>query len=125
MRSCRSMRRFAASLGLVALMLQLALSFAHIHRSDILPSSLVSLAGHTAADARASGQTDDNQIPGLPDDDCPICAVMHLAGTIDVPSPPALPLPAHFTFASLEAHSASFVGIANRFPFQTRAPPAA
>jgi len=38
MRAFRSIRRFGAALGLFALLLQLTLSFAHIHPDDLLPA---------------------------------------------------------------------------------------
>jgi hypothetical protein len=121
----RSIRRFGAGLGLVALLLQLALSFAHVHPEDLLPRSLAGLAEQVAGKAQLPGDGQDHQAPGSPHDDCPICAVMHLAGTIVMPTAPLLSLPAAFATTSFAAGDFSYVPIARRLPFQTRAPPTA
>jgi hypothetical protein len=124
MRGFRSIRRFGAALGLFALLVQLALSFGHVHLEDLLGASAASTAA-VAGKAQPASPAQDRHTPGVPHDDCPICAVMHLAGTIVLPEPPALALPVAFrvvTFAS-----ADFVAtvIPRRPPFQTRAPPTA
>ena len=92
MRGFRSIRRFGAALGLFALLLQLALTFAHIHPEDIFPSA--SGASAQVADrSQPGGRDPDRQAPGAPHDDCPTCTVMHLAGTVVVPDAPALAVP--------------------------------
>jgi hypothetical protein len=122
MRWFRSIRRFGAGLGLFALLLQLALAFGHVHPEDLLPRALAGFADHVAGKV-AAGQ--DREAPGSPHDDCPICAVMHLAGTIVVPGAPSLALPAQFTTTSFVAGDFSYLPIPRRLPFQTRAPPTA
>jgi hypothetical protein len=125
MRRLRSIRRFGAGLGLFALLLQLALSFAHIHPEDLLPRSLAGFADHVAGKAQVPPGGQDRQAPGSQHDDCPICAVMHLAGTIVVPVAPSLALPTQFTTTSFAVSDVSYVPIPRRLPFQTRAPPTA
>jgi hypothetical protein len=124
MRGLRSIRRFGAGLGLFALLLQLTLAFAHIHPEDMLGTAAPGLAQAAAGDAVADRDA-DRQVPGAPHDDCPICAAMHLAGTIVVPDPPALAVPTEFTRASFAAEDFVTAVIPRRLPFQTRAPPAA
>ena len=124
MRAFRSIRRFGAALGLFALLLQLTLSFAHIHPDDLLPAG--SGAAARIADASQPGGSDPGrEAPGAPHDDCPICSVMHLAGTIVVPDAPALAVPTQFTTAHFAAADIAAVLIVRRLPFETRAPPTA
>jgi hypothetical protein len=118
----RSIGRFGAGLGLFALLLQIALSFDHIHPDELQSRSLVSLVDQLAAKARLPLP---DQAPGSSHDNCPICSVMHLAGAIVLPSLPSLLLPAQFTMASLAADDLSYIPITRRLAFQTRAPPTA
>ena len=124
MRRLRSIRRFGAGLGLFALLLQLALSFGHVHPEDLLGASaggIQTVAGKTQPLSPAQ----DRHAPGAPHDDCPICAVMHLAGTIVLPDAPALALPTQFTVAVFSTDGHVAVVVPRRPPFQTRAPPIA
>jgi hypothetical protein len=124
MRWFRSIRRFGAALGLFALLLQLALTFAHIHPDDLFPSAS-GAAAQIADGSQAGGRDPERQAPSAPHDDCPICSVMHLAGTVVLPAAPALAAPVQFTTAHFAA--AEFVPpfIPRRLPFETRAPPTA
>ena len=123
MRGLRSIRRFGAGLGLFALLLQLTLSFAHIHPEDLLGAP-VGAAERVAGKAPA-GPGQDRHGPGVPHDDCPICSVMHLAGTIVLPDAPVLALPTEFAVAVFAANEPLTTVIPRRLPFQTRAPPLA
>src|SRR5437870_1354500 len=102
MRGLRSIRRLGAGLGLFALLLQLALAFAHIHPEDVVGASGFVSSEEIAGKALTPGDQ-DRHVPGAPHDDCPICAVMHLAGTIVMPDPPVLALPTEFTVAAFAA----------------------
>ena len=124
MRGLRSIRRFGAGLGLFALLLHLTLSFAHIHPEDLLGAPAAGVAEKVPGKA-LSDPDQDRQPAGAPHDDCPICAVMHLAGTIVVPQPPALAVPTAFTVATFAAEDFVATIVPRRLPFQTRAPPSA
>lgn len=124
MRRFRSTRRFGAALGLFALLLQLALSFGHVHAEDLLGASSASIQV-LAGKAPSANPAQNRHFPGTPHDDCPICTVMHLAGTIVVPEPPVLVLPTQFTTAVFSTNDLLAVVIPRRLPFQTRAPPTA
>ena len=124
MRGLRAIRRFGAGLGLFALLLQLTLAFAHIHPEDVFGTAAAGVAQEAAGDALA-GRDQDRRAGGAPHDDCPICAAMHLAGTIVLPVPPALAFPTDFTVAVFAAEDFVTTVISRRLPFQTRAPPAA
>jgi Protein of unknown function (DUF2946) len=123
MRAWRSRRQFGAGLGLFALLLQLTLSFAHVHPEDLLGASAVSVVDEAAGKVLADR---DSHVPGAPHDDCPICAVMHLARNIVLPDPPAFAVPTEFTVAAFSANDLVEIIVApRRLPFQTRAPPVA
>jgi hypothetical protein len=125
MRALRSLRRFGAGLGLFALLLQLTLSFEHVHPEDLLGASAASITEQGAGKA-LTDRDQDRHTPGAPHDDCPICAVMHLAGTIVLPDPPALAAPTEFTVAAFATDNlVTITVVARRPPFQTRAPPSA
>jgi hypothetical protein len=124
MRRLRSIRRFGAGLGLFALLLQLALSFGHIHPEDLLGTSAAGIAT-VAGKAPPTSPAPDRRDSGVPHDDCPICAVMHLAGTIVLPDPPALALPAQFAVTVFPTDDLVAIVVPRRPPFQTRAPPIA
>jgi Protein of unknown function (DUF2946) len=124
MRRLRPIRRFGAGLGLFALLLQLALSFGHVHPEDLLGASAAGM-GAVAGEAQPASPAQDRHAPGAPHDDCPICAVMHLAGTVVLPDPPVLALPAQFALTVLPADDLVSTVIPRRLPFQTRAPPLA
>jgi Protein of unknown function (DUF2946) len=125
MRRLRSIRRFGAGLGLFALLLQLALSFDHVHPEDLLGASATGIAEKVAGKAQPARTEQNRHVPGAPHDDCPICAVMHLAGTIVLPAPPGLALPSQFTVAVFSTDDLVAVVVPRRPPFQTRAPPIA
>jgi hypothetical protein len=124
MRRLRSIRRFGAGLGLFALLLQLALSFGHLHPEDLLGASAARI-GAVADKAQPANPAQDRHAPGAPHDNCPICAVMHLAGTVVLPDPPVLALPAQFTVTVLSSDDFVTILIPRRPAFQTRAPPIA
>jgi Protein of unknown function (DUF2946) len=124
MRAWRSRRRLGAGLGLFALLLQLILGFAHIHPEDLRGPAAAGVAEDTAGTAPADRDQDRNA-PGAPHDDCPICAVTHLAGTVVLPHPPALALPTAFTVAPFAGEDFVTTVIPRWLPFQTRAPPLA
>jgi hypothetical protein len=123
----RAKRRNGARIALCALLLQLALSFGHIHREDFAGFAAgLAAASQSAAvsDPQGSGP-DGHGTSGPAHDECLICATMHLAGALVLPAPPAIVLPAmagrianlpHAEF-SLAAHRHSL--------FQSRAPPTA
>lgn len=111
-------------LGLAALGLQLILSFGHIHAEDFKPAAgdLV-LAG--AASLAVDGSTTPDQPPLEPDHDdyCPVCATMHLAGTLMLPEPPLLPIPSAWTHRVLRPAIVNTLQVSRYSLFQTRAPP--
>ena len=122
MRWFRRNMRFGSWCALLALTIQLVMSFGHLH----FASSAATAALASAAEPLA-GTPDDPPTPSKHSrvaDYCTICASLHLAGllTAEPPSVPALlpPVQARLT-ARIEAQSSSHSGL----PFNARAPPLA
>lgn len=118
----RKRLRFGGWLALLALALQLALSFGHIHAEDFAPTANI----QTAIDAdQGGGIPADPEHHGLGHHDCGICATLSLLATLVIPSPPTLTTPATHEVASFDAtDSRQNIGAVPRF-FQARAPPRA
>ena len=115
-------RQCGAYLALLALTLQLALSFGHLHARDISASGIVS--AKTSVGAELSKQSPSK----LADDEdlCPICFSGFLLATSFVPDAPQPPV--SFAFESIDhlfARSIGHVAAIRRTPFQPRAPPLA
>jgi hypothetical protein len=109
-------RRLSGWLALLALAIQLAVSFGHMHREDFVHGR----PGLTVV-------TQGNGVPpGDPDDDhltCDICATVHLAGTLLLPAPPAIALPAEITIARLTASEHPATQRTAAIAFNARGPP--
>jgi DUF2946 family protein len=122
-------RSCGAWLALLALTLQLALSFGHLHARDISVSGIVAAKASIDSWHRQAGAELSKQSPSkLADDDelCPICFSGFLLSTSFVPAAPQPPLA--FAFESIDhrvARTIGFVAAARRTPFQPRAPPLA
>jgi hypothetical protein len=120
-RAWQSRRRIAAAAGLLAMLLQLCVSFGHVHADQLGGRSTTLLA------VRCDASPCRSHVPvGFPDDDCPICAAVHMAATGLIPAPPSLAAPAQFVAISQRPIFVStHLAVRRHSPFQTRAPPAA
>lgn len=109
--------RLGARIALLAIAVQLVLSFGHIH----------AIALQTAPSIQATQQlpAPGHEPDQHPDDFCAICAVMAMAATAMAAAPPALPIPQAFelTRPSMDAMFAE--PRSARAAFQSRAPPLA
>jgi hypothetical protein len=134
----RSNIRHGSRLALVALAVQLVLSFGHFHgvaaqaapavqssQAQIQPSD----ADHPAAPDIAVSEdtrpqtTPDHDSGQQPADNCAICAVIALANTALFATPPLLELPQAVEFLYLTT-DAEFVHLNHaRVAFRSRAPP--
>ena len=113
--------RSSGWLALIALGLQLTLSFGHIHAEDFQTN----FAAANAAAAQNQTAPADNHKDGDQDDFCPICAVMHMAGTSLLPAAPLVGLPADIVSVVFVAVDLTALPpLAGQF-FQARAPPQA
>lgn len=115
----RTNRHFGARLALVAVALQLVLTFGHVHiRAAAVASAIeASHASHTAPLSPGhSGPGDSN---------CPVCTLIQLSA-ISAPSvAPELPLPIAIDLVTLQPGNMLAVRIALPASFQARAPPVA
>lgn len=122
MRSVPRCRRIASWLALGALVLQLVLSFGHVH----LDGRYGANAGASISGFAANAQPQPAPQPGDHDDDyCAICASIYLAATSFVPQAPPLPVP--FVSRPIEHFGSAPIAFVapRRTPFQSRAPPLA
>ncbi len=122
MRRLRYGGKFASWLALVALAIQFAVSFGHVHLDGV---RRIDAAAAIAARPTHTAQSLPSPPPGDKDEYCAICASIYLAAGSFVPPPPLLPVPlASITIAHFDR--AAFVLVApQRLAFQSRAPPLA
>jgi hypothetical protein len=128
MRARAFARRCGAYLALTALMLQLALSFAHVHKHDLAFSGLDRTDLVSVAHARSVLQAVTRQPSRLADDDdhCPICFSGFLLSNSSLPDVPANPHPLHVAEIGCAFNPASDRASRPRCAsFLSRAPPAA
>jgi hypothetical protein len=110
-------------LALLALAVQVILSFGHVHLSIFAPTSTPSAAA--IGSVLPGGGAPSHNPDGSPDADCQICAVMQLASMSAASAPPALPLPTSFRSIRLQAPAELAASSSPHALFQARAPPAA
>jgi hypothetical protein len=112
----RSNIRLGSRLALLALTVQLVLSFGHFH-------PLAAQAAPDTVAASGQQQSPTNHDTDQPNDGCAICAVMAMAGTVLFSTPPLLLLPQAIAF-SYRTTDAKFVQLSSAsVAFQPRAPP--
>jgi len=113
---------FGARLALIALTLQLVLTFGHVH-ALAAPSTGVTLLSKAVAPG-GSGSHDPAD-KGLADSGCPTCALIQIVGTSTPALAPTLPLPAVDGFTTLRPHAELASARAPHFRSRARAPPSA
>jgi DUF2946 family protein len=122
-------RQCGAYLALVALTLQLALSFGHLHARDISASGIVLAKTSTDGWHRRTGAEVSKQSPSrLADDEdlCPVCFSGFLLSTSFVPDAPQPPVSSGFEHIDrIFPRTIGLVAAARHAPFQPRAPPRA
>jgi hypothetical protein len=128
MRWWRIRRMGVAGLGLFALLLQLFMSFGHVHIHALIvqraaADSSVVVEG---AASKSTVPTQEQTPSRLPDDDCPICATMHLTASGLLPAPPCIAVALSFSYVSHQTLIDAFdFRVSRHVLFQTRAPPIA
>jgi hypothetical protein len=114
----RSRSYWASYLALFALACQLVVSFGHVHFDG---GALT--AGRGSIVAKAVVDPASKQSPAA-DEHCPICALIHLAGTLVPANAPALlQLAAFGRFLLLAAIEFDFDAALRHSPLGARAPP--
>ncbi|MFZ5739906.1 hypothetical protein BJ123_14515 [Rhodopseudomonas thermotolerans] len=110
--------RWGARLALIALALQFALSFGHIHVHDLERAAI-------AETASVTGPTtpDSDHHPGGATDLCAVCAVVAMAGSALDAAPPTLPQQQAHAFHYRLSEAGSAEPSSPSGAFQPRAPP--
>jgi hypothetical protein len=131
MRWFRTRSRWVSCLALLALTLQLALSFGHLHLRDVLGEthSSASVDASTLAslsdEQRTSAQGTDGSHHEHEDEYCAIYAINGLIGSAQHAEPPALLMPQQVGRARRAlGYEAPLAGL-HHVLFQARAPPIA
>jgi hypothetical protein len=118
--------RRGAYLALAALVLQIAVSFGHVHLDGVARAAphatVTGTQQATLAQATGHGPT---QNTGGDDDYCAICASIFLVSTSFVSEPPKLPVPVGFERIRHSISIARGIVEPRRVAFRSRAPPAA
>ncbi|WP_409189967.1 DUF2946 family protein [Bradyrhizobium sp. RDM4] len=127
----RSNIRHGARLASFALLVQFALTFGHSHwfaqaaplaQSQLTGSAKTIAGADHAAVEKPSPAAPDREHPG--DDNCAICALVAMAGTVMFATPPLLQLPQAVELL-YRTTDAEFVHLNSvRTAYQPRAPPA-
>jgi hypothetical protein len=128
MRWFRSRSRLGSYLALFALAVQLTLSFGHVHLERyLLGRQSATLTGVRVTTVSTSAiDPAGKETPALADDCCPICALIHLAGTLVLAAAPSLPQLGVFSPSPLEAAPLAFDLAGPHYsPLGARAPPLA
>ncbi len=132
-------RRYGAWPGLAALVLQLVLSFGHIHVGQGHIGNVhlnaaargfgVSLGATTVTTHHVTLADTSKKLPaqnsGDDDDYCAICASIFLTSTSFIAEPPQLPLPIGFERVALTYSADQGMSAPRHVLFRSRAPPAA
>src|SRR5215472_5770922 len=118
--ACRHKRQ-GVLLALIALVLQVALTFGHVHLHGLSGSSPRIAAGQASL-AHPPLQP-PAQTPSDNDDYCVICASIFLASSAFAPAPPQLLVPANFERVEHGFNAARSLAEPLRLAFRSRAPP--
>jgi hypothetical protein len=118
--------RVLARVVLFALAAQLALSFGHVHRDDLVPPAAAAALAASPVQQAADGP--QSPIPihksgGTADDFCAICAFIQLANVSMTAAALPLPPPVAVGWSHVEATAELHLTAAPRRGFQARGPP--
>jgi hypothetical protein len=116
----RTNRRFAGTLALFALALQITLAFGHIHLRDFAGVPGVAAA---QAQAAATDRAGDRNTGHSTDDYCAICATANLAGSLVLRDLVALPVPVASIDTSYGHYCSTSCSRIDHALFRARAPP--
>jgi len=124
MTQSRSIRQFGGYTALLALLLQFALSFGHLHKEEVFgPAGLrVITTRSVLAEPHASGTVDPHDVD-MPADGCAICAVMAMVASSIVPDTLDIPKLCSTGLVPVFAGTGFLISEPGYRLFQTRAPP--
>jgi hypothetical protein len=116
-------RRHGALLALIALALQIVITFGHVHLHGFAQSPHATSAQRgVLANTKSHAPV---QIPADNDDYCAICASIFLASSASAPAPPQLLVPTNFQRVEHCFNAACSLAESLRLAFRSRAPPVA
>jgi Protein of unknown function (DUF2946) len=119
----RSRLRFGGCLALLALALQLALTFGHVHLDAFAAREPAQAAGAHGQIASSVPDPASGETPALDDDYCAICALVQLAGSMVTPTAPPLLPPMQGEAERRTLVSDFYLSRAPPARFHARAPP--
>jgi hypothetical protein len=114
----RTNRRYGGWLALLALAIQLAVSFGHFHLGGPVSAQPGLTAAAPAGDHGSAPASDHDPY-------CDICATIHALSSAQIAAPPQLPVPIVFGRTKLPVHQRIAAAETCRTAFQSRAPPLA
>jgi hypothetical protein len=117
----RANLKLGSRLALLALTLQIVLSFGHVHLGDFRHT----VGGLASAGTQSVPSAPTRQPASDADEYCAICAGIQLAATSLLPQAPRLPVPLASRPLEPVNCAAAISFSARRAPFQSRAPPLA
>jgi hypothetical protein len=127
----RTNRRFGAWCALLAITLQIALSFGHAHRLDgfrpglLTSQAIAALSGQqTSGPPAAEAGTPASKPAGLAYEYCAICAVIEMGASAVPTATPAYIVPAATGKVRFASCAEAAAAIRERLLFEARAPPA-
>ena len=123
MRFIRAHQTSGAWLALAALLVQFVVSFAHIHRDDLVPVVPESVPNASRLNPAVPDDS-HSPAPTRDHDFCTICASMALVGTLVLPQPPAVVVATVPRRVGLTERVIVLVSTDQHRHFQARAPPA-
>jgi hypothetical protein len=118
MRWFRSNLNLGCRLALIAMVLQLVLTFGHVHAQLV-----TSLSSGQSLTAQSSGRGSSYPQDGLADSYCSTCALIQMSATSAPSVAPVLPLPASVNFVTLRPQVELALDATPHFQAKARAPP--
>jgi hypothetical protein len=121
----RTNRRFGAWCALLAITLQIVLSFGHIHRFDgfrpgtFLPQAIVAVQDQPAATAGNPA----SKPAGLAFEYCAVCAVIEMGASAVPAATPSYVTPITAGGVRFASYAAAAASTLERLPFEARGPP--
>ncbi len=115
-------KRHGVALALIALVVQIVVTFGHVHLRGTAQNAPAAIT-HSTVRADKNSQT-PRPIPEN-EDYCALCASIFLASTAFATAPPELPLCANFELVEHSSNAAAAATSRQHLGFRSRAPPAA
>jgi hypothetical protein len=113
-------KRHGVVLALIALALQIVLTFGHMHLRGVAWHAGLPVAQRDVAQANAPTPA---PIPADNDDYCAICGSIFLASSAFAPAPPQVLVPTNFQWVEHFFYAVQLAAEPPRLAFRSRAPP--